>query len=115
MSDATEQIEAVLKHHVRAIADRDVDEILADYAEDCLLLTPAGPFRGHAELRAFLEAFLADKPTGYMDDFKLLRRDVVDELACIEWSSSGLAPFGTDTFVFRGGKIALQTFAVHAG
>ena len=44
--------EEVFQHHVDALGAGDLDEIVADYADDAILITPAGTLRGHDSIRA---------------------------------------------------------------
>ena len=38
--------EEVFRHHVQALGAGDLDEIVADYADDAVLITPGGVQRG---------------------------------------------------------------------
>ena len=44
--------EEVFGHHVEALGAGDLDEIVADYAEDGVLITPAGALHGKDGIRA---------------------------------------------------------------
>ncbi len=48
-----------------------------------------------------------------MEAFTMVRQDVEGDVAYIVWAAGDFAPLGTDTFVIRGGKIVLQTFAAY--
>ena len=70
--------------------------------------------RGLAALRAAFEGFYGGlfKPGTY--SFEMDRIDISGDVAFILWHSSNLGAevtLGTDTFVIRDGKIAIQTFA----
>tara|TARA_Y100000588_G_scaffold362417_1_gene424093 strand:- start:137 stop:325 length:189 start_codon:yes stop_codon:yes gene_type:complete len=52
-------------------------------------------------------------PPGFMEAFTMVRQDVEGDVAYIVWAAGDFAPLGTDTFVIRGGKIVLQTFAAY--
>ncbi len=106
------QTEATLLHHLTAFGGGDVDEILADYTEESVLITPDGALRGLAEIRPLFENFVKILPPGA--DFQMLKQVTEGELAYIFWkaeSESTRIPLGTDTFIVRDGKIVLQTFA----
>lgn len=109
---ATDQTNATLARHLQAIGTGSVEAILADYTDDSVLFTPNGPVRGLDGLRAFFGGFLASLPPGAVESFRLQRQDVEGECAYIVWSAS-FAPLGTDTFLVRDGKIAVQTFAAY--
>ena len=77
-----------------------------------MLLTPNGPVRGLKALEAFFSVFGQTMPD-FMDGFRMLRRDVVGEVAYIVWESPKYVLLGTDTFLVRNGRIVTQTFAAH--
>ena len=110
--DTAQQTAATLAHHLEAIGE-SIDAILSDYTEESVIFTPDGPVRGLEQIREFFTAMLGNLPPGFMEAFAMVRQDVEGELAYIVWTAGDLAPIGTDTFVIRDGKIALQTFAAH--
>ena len=46
--------EEVFAHHAEALGAGDLDEIVADYADDAVVITPAGTMRGKDGVRAAL-------------------------------------------------------------
>lgn len=72
----------VFAHHGQALAAGDLDEIVADYADDSFVITPAGIARGKEDI-LFLE-WTANSAVSRVDD-------------------------GVDTFVFRDGTIWAHT------
>ena len=105
--------EKVLDHHLKAFGDRDMAAILADYGEDSVLLTPDGPIKGQEQLRALFEALFADfaKPGAV---FETKQRIIEGEVAYIVWTAETADnhyELGTDTFIVKDGKIAVQSFA----
>ena len=107
---SSEETAAVLKRHLDAVKAGDIDGIMADYAADAVFYTPDGPLRGQAAIRGFFEELKL--PAEFWESFKMIRQDTEGEIAYMVWSG-GVSPLGTDTFVIRGGKIVVQTFAVH--
>ena len=103
----------VLEHHLQAVGEGNLDEIMADYAADAILYTPNGPLRGTAAIREFFIALPGILPPGVWENFKMVRQDVDGEVAYIVWASGSAVPLGTDTFVVRNGQIVVQTFAAH--
>jgi ketosteroid isomerase-like protein len=106
--------EDVLNHHLQSFGSGDVDETMKDYTDDSVLITPDGVLRGLDELRAAFETFYGGlfRPGTY--EFEMDRIEVEGEVAFIVWHSSNEGaevPLGTDTFLIRDGKIAVQTFA----
>lgn len=106
--------EAVLNHHLEAFSAGDVDEAMKDYTEDSVLIMPDVTLKGLDGIRAaFSELFSGlFKPGTY--EFTMGRAEVVGEVAYIVWNTVNQGAdvtLGTDTFVVRDGKIAVQTFA----
>jgi ketosteroid isomerase-like protein len=104
----------VFEHHTRALGRGDVDEIVSDYTDDSILMTPTAVLKGPIAIRGAFEGFVAGlfKPGTY--EFTLDRLSVEGEIACAIWHAkcaSADIVFGTDTFLIRDGKIAVQTFA----
>ena len=104
----------VLEHHLGALAAGNLDGILSDYTEDSTLIGPDGAVKGRPAIRAFFESGLASlfKPGTYELTMDALH--VADDIAYIVWHAncaSADVVLGTDTFLIRDGKIAVQTFA----
>ena len=72
----------IFAHHASALMARDVDELVADYAEDAVIITPAGLFRGRDGVREWVDGMLADLPDATWD----VRRRSTRATCC---SSSG--------------------------
>ncbi len=105
----------VLSHHIQALGGGKLDELLDDYVEESVLVTPDATIKGLRGIRAAFEGFLSGlfKPGTY--ELTLDARRVEGEVAYIIWHAkcpSADIVFGTDTFIVRDGKIAVQTFAV---
>jgi ketosteroid isomerase-like protein len=104
----------VFEHHSRALGRGDVDEILSDYTEESVLITPNAVLKGHKAIRGAFEGYVAGlfKPGTY--EFTLDTLSVEGEIAYAIWHAkcaSANIVLGTDTFVVKDGKIAVQTFA----
>ncbi|HEY9488805.1 MAG TPA: nuclear transport factor 2 family protein [Chryseosolibacter sp.] len=103
----------VLDHHWEAFKANDLEETMADYTDESVLITPTATYRGLQEIRTnFVNAFKAfpsDSAT-----FVLENSIVVKDVGYILWNSKTPTfnlTFGTDTFIIRNGKIVRQTFA----
>jgi ketosteroid isomerase-like protein len=110
----SEQTEKTLLHHWQAFGAGDVEAIMADYAEDAVLITPDGALKGHAQIRSLFAQIFAHMFPPDSTSLNLTKRVVEGEIAYILWSGSSAhyhALLGTDTFVMRDGKIVAQTFA----
>src|SRR5262249_9552483 len=57
----------VFQHHVQALGAGDLDEIVTDYTDDAVLITPAGVQRGKDGIRAGFTQLLADVPNAAWD------------------------------------------------
>ena len=112
MTDRAHKTRATLMHHLKAFGE-GVESILTDYTEESVVISPEGTYSGLTPIRGFYTAFLASLPEGLWDAFVMKRMEVAGEVAYILWEAKPWIPMGTDTFVVRDGKIAVQTFAAH--
>lgn len=106
--------EKVLAHHLKAFGDGDLTAILSDYTAESVLLTANGPVMGTEQLRPVFEGLFAEfaKPGA---SFTLQKQLIEGEIAYIVWSAEtadNVYELGTDTFLVRDGKIAVQSFTV---
>ena len=104
----------VLNHHLQAFGAGDAEEIAKDYTEDSVLILADKTLRGVDDIKAAYAGLLEGvfKPGTY--DFTMDRTEVVDDVAFVVWHAvcaETNIPLGTDTFLIRDGKIAIQTFA----
>lgn len=102
----------VFAHHGKALAAGDLDEIVADYADDSIVITSAGVARGKDGVRSVFVKLLDDLPNAVWD----LKTQVLEgEVLFLEWAAdSALNRVDdgldiSDTFVFRDGMIWAQT------
>lgn len=113
MSDSTQQTRTVVERHWNALVAGDVDALMADYADDAVLITGVtGVSKGPVAIRGLLEAFVAGIIPPATTRFVLDKLDVSGELAFLVWSAeSGThrIPHSGDTFVVRDGRIVAQT------
>jgi len=101
--------EEVFAHHAQALGAGDLDEIVADYADDAVFITPAGVKRGKDGVRVGFTELLADVPNAKWD---LPTHIYEGDILFLEWSADSAATRvedGIDTFVFRDGLIRVQT------
>jgi uncharacterized protein (TIGR02246 family) len=105
----TRSPEEVFAHHAQALGAGDLDEIVADYADDAVFITPAGVLRGKDGIRAAFTQLLADVPNA---DWELKTQIYENDVLFLEWAATAAATKvedGIDTFVFSDGLIRLQT------
>jgi hypothetical protein len=99
----------VFAHHGKALAAGDLDEIVADYADESVVITSAGVARGKDGIRKVFVRLLDDLPNAVWD----LKTQILDgDLLFLEWAADSAVnrvDDGVDTFVFRDGMIWAQT------
>ena len=99
----------VFAHHGKALAAGDLDEIVADYADDSVVITSGGVARGKDGIRKVFVKLLDDLPNAAWD----LKTQVLDgDVLFLEWAADSAVnrvDDGVDTFVFRDGMIWAQT------
>ena len=99
----------IFAHHGQALGAGDLDEIVADYTEDSVFITPAGVARGKDGVRGAFAKLLDDLPDAAWD----LKTQVFEgDVLFLEWAADSplnRVEDGVDTFVFRDGMIWAQT------
>jgi ketosteroid isomerase-like protein len=99
----------IFTHHATALIAGDIDEIVADYTDDAVFITPNGVLHGKAGVREGFAALLKDLPNAEWDvPTQIFEGDVL----FIEWSAvaaSTRVADGIDTFVFSDDGIRVQT------
>jgi ketosteroid isomerase-like protein len=99
----------IFAHHASALMAGDVEEIIADYAEDAVFITPQGVLRGKDGVREGFTRLLADLPDA---EWSVPTQIFEGDILFIEWSAVSektRATDGIDTFVFDGDDIRVQT------
>ena len=103
----------VLNHHLASFAASNLEDTLADYSEESVLLTADGAIRGLGDIEAFFVGAYAE--FGQPGTAFTMRQMLVEgDCAFIVWeaeTSANAYEFANDTFVVRDGRIAVQTFA----
>jgi uncharacterized protein (TIGR02246 family) len=101
--------EEVFQHHVQALDDGNLEEIVADYTDDAVFISPAGVKRGKDGIRAAFTQLLSDVPNAAWDlKTVTYERDIL----FLEWAADAATTRvedGIDTFVFSDGLIRVQT------
>jgi hypothetical protein len=99
----------VFDHHGEALMAEDLDGIVSDYADDAVLITPAGVRRGKAGVREGFVKLIGDVPGA---TWELPTMIFEDDILLLEWKAESekvKVEDGIDTFVFRDGLIRVQT------
>jgi ketosteroid isomerase-like protein len=99
----------VVQHHNAAMSERNIDDVMSDYADDAVLIDPSGISRGKAAIRRVFERLLASgvpmaPPTQQVFE---------GQLAYLVWNTPLNQPGrqGAETLLVRHGKIIAQTVA----
>ena len=111
---ATRTPEEVFAHHGQALGSEDLEEILADYADDAILVVQKKVYRGRDGAREVFTQLLADLPQAKWE----LETVFVDDVLYLEWKATGggrKVEDGIDTFVFQDGMIRVQTVVYTVG
>ena len=101
--------EEIFQHHVQALGAGDLDEIVADYSDEAVFITPAGVRRGKDGIREAFTQLLADVPNA---DWELPTVTFEGDVLFLEWTATAATTKvedGIDTFVFSDGLIRVQT------
>ena len=107
------QAEETLNHHLQSFGEGNIDEIVADYTDDSVIIFESNLIKGLDNIRAFFSDFIGNTlPPG--SEFEMKHTQIVGYIAYIVWvASTDKLSFklGTDTFVIIDGKILQQTIA----
>ena len=106
---ATRSPQQVFGHHAQALGAEDLEEIVADYSDDAIFITPAGVQRGKDGIRQAFTKLLGEVPQATWD----IKTTIYEgDVMLLEWGAEGggnRIEDGIDTFVFRDGLIRVQT------
>jgi ketosteroid isomerase-like protein len=100
----------VFQHHAEALIAGKIDDIVADYADDAVFITPSGVLRGKDGIRKAFTDLLSDLPNA---EWAVPTTIFEGNVLFIEWTADSAdtkADDGIDTFVFgKNGEIEVQT------
>jgi uncharacterized protein (TIGR02246 family) len=106
---ATRSPQEVFDHHAQALGAEDLEQIVADYSDDAVFITPAGVQRGKDGIRQAFTKLLGEVPQATWDIKTTIYED---DILLLEWDAEGggnRIQDAVDTFVFRDGLIRVQT------
>jgi ketosteroid isomerase-like protein len=109
MAAAARTPEEIFQHHAQALGAGDLDEIVADYSEDAIFITPAGVKRGKHGIREAFTQLLAELPDA---NWNIKTTIFEDDIMLLEWgaqAATNRVDDAIDTFVFRDDLIRVQT------
>jgi hypothetical protein len=104
--------EEVFEHHGQSLGAEDLDEIVADYTDDAILIVQGKVYRGKAGAREVFVQLLSDVPQAEWE----LVTVFADDVLYLEWKATGggrRVDDGIDTFIFADGMIRVQTVVYH--
>jgi len=111
--DMSESTTAVVNHHLEAFGSNNMEELMADYTDESVLMTPDGNFTGLAEIQGLFEQVVPMFPVEGTE-FVMDKMVVDNNMAFVVWHAVTPvveAELATDTFIIKDGKIFRQTFA----
>ena len=107
---ANRTAQQVLDDHLSLAQARKIDEDLErNYAEDCVVLTVRGQYRGHAGLRELADLLGKEVRDA---EYKYVLKLVEDRFGYLEWTADDgnvAIHDGADSYVIENGKIVMQT------
>ena len=109
---ATRTPQEVFGHHGQSLGAEDLEEIVADYADDAILIVQGKVHRGKDGAREVFTQLLSDVPQATWD----LNQVFEDDVLYLEWKATGggrKVEDGIDTFIFEDGMIRVQTVVYH--
>lgn len=96
----------IVNRHSAAGTAGDVDAMIADYADDAVLLTAGGAVQGKAAIKAnFAKMFAPGAPKLNITPIKVWQEG---DVGLVTWQANGGALKGQDSFLVRHGKIEVQ-------
>jgi hypothetical protein len=113
MSAQLAHVDSTITSHLEAFFQKSVEGVVRDYTEQSVLIVPNATLRGLSEIRRFFADFIGGLPTGFLESFKMHRKELAGDLGYIVWEASPWVSLASDTFVVRDGKIMMQTFAAY--
>ena len=105
---ATQDTRRGLRPPRQALGAEDLEEILADYTDDAILVVQKQVYRGKDGARQVFTQLLGDVPQAEWE----LDTVFADDVLYLEWKATGggrKVEDGIDTFVFADGMIRVQT------
>jgi hypothetical protein len=110
VAQASRSAEEVLEDHLREAKEGSIeDDIRRNFAEDLVILTGRGVYRGHEGLRKVNRMLQEELPNAR---FTHRTKLVAGEMAFLEWtaeSEQAVVDDGADSYCIRDGRIIAQT------
>lgn len=125
---AQDSIKTILDRHERTIKAGDLDGVMADYADNAVLIAPTGivkgekdvvgtnVFDGKANIRKFFSVLTSKESNPAVKSMKVEYEFRGSDVVVMKWAQFPGTPkevAGTDVWVIRGGKIISQVVLVN--
>jgi uncharacterized protein (TIGR02246 family) len=102
-------VKEVLDHHVAAFGGGDLEEVMADYAENAVAISSRGNIVvGKEAIRSAFAPFM----TGALGGMEVLVEAIHGDVAYTVWNAA-ITPFGSDTFIIKDGMIVSHTISLY--
>jgi len=101
----------VFDSHMKAVDTLDPSQVIQDYTDDALFITPDHTYKGHDEIFDFYNEFL---PNFKGFDFITVKQETHDNVVYFVWHGKNEhihVQLATDTYIIENGKIKQHTFA----
>jgi ketosteroid isomerase-like protein len=83
---STRSPQEVFNHHAQALGAEDLEEIVADYSDDAVFITPAGVQRGKDGIRQAFTRLLSEVPQAAWD----IKTTIYEgDILFLEWGAEG--------------------------
>jgi hypothetical protein len=105
--------ESVFQHHLAALGNNDLEELIKDYSDRSEVWTPDGEIVGLEAISAFFSYAFTLFPKG-KTTLELKKMTAKGSKVYIVWTADSPVvnvPFATDCFEIKEGKIVWQTTA----
>ena len=107
----------VVEHHIEALKKADIDQLVADYAPNAVVVLPMGTFSGLAEIRKMFETYFAQDKENAHSAWEATAEPRRNGLVIEHWTFYRGQPkerSGTDVIVVRGGKVVFHSMGPDA-
>jgi len=115
MELTTTRTSEILNHHLAALIEGDIDELLKDYTEGSSVWTADAEFNGLEAIAAFFREVFKILPKG-TTRLELQRTIIKDDIAYVAWKADSPfadIPAAADTFIMKNDKISVQAIGAH--
>ncbi|MDF2180571.1 hypothetical protein [Neptuniibacter sp. CAU 1671] len=105
------EIEKVIYHHLGAFSN-GIDDVMADYNEESILVTQDKTYIGLNEIRTFFNDFIENSTSEFWEAFEVEHLSTEYNATLLVWSAVPFVEKAVDTIVVVDGKIKYQNFTV---